>query len=375
MEIKSREDKIVITAITLLMLAAGSFSAVRFGAALYAVLEAGGGGLSAYGFLSFFGVAEKGLSALGIFYLMAARLSFANKRDRAFNLLGYTAWAQLTAFSVCFMIFGFFCGPRGALPHLAIAAIAAAIVSIPKFRRAFDSDTAIFKKSYKAALTAFLCVIGAHCLFIGYFAVSYPHLFAPPRPVVDFSLSGAAGPDGPPKPIAGDVSSGTTEIFGFKLALPPGFQLSKKVREAATESAGAYDKAIFSCGSDQIILTTKNGILIEQLFSMTAIFDIPDSYDFYTKYIDDRFGAVWLSSKSFLRYEYTPFTAGRWRGYIEAGPMLPDGRYLAKSFNLWSRDTALPARLELTFFFKNGGPPDDLAKSVLSSLEGRGWPF
>jgi hypothetical protein len=122
------------------------------------------------------------------------------------------------------------------------------------------------------------------------------------------------------------------------------------------------------------MLTTKNGILIEELYSMTAMFDIANSYDFYTNYINDRFGAVWLSSKSFLRYDYAPFTAGSWYGYTETGPMLADGSYFAKSLNLWNL-SAPEARLELTFFFKNGGPPDSLIKSVLASLEFHGRPL
>lgn len=370
MEAENNKNKTIVITITALIAAAGLFSAARFTAALYALFSADGG-VSAHGFLSLFGVSEKSLSAIGVFYLAAALLSFSDKRSRAFTMLAYTAWAQLTSFAVCFMIFGIFCGPRATLPHLAIAAAAVTIVSLSNFRRAFNSDTDIFKKQYKLALIALSCVVVVHCIFIGYFALNYPHLFTAPSPTVDFGLSapGIAAADGRFVQAAGGSSSDTTEIFGFKLALPPGFQLSKTVHEKASKNTGTYDKAIYSCGSDQIMLTTKNGILIEQLYSMTAIFDIAGSYDFYSKYINDRFGAVWLSSKSFMRYDYAPFTAGRWHGYIETGPFLSNGRYFAKSFNLWSRDPACDARAEFTFFFKNGGPPDALIKALLASLE------
>ncbi len=372
MDMNDNKNKIIIITLTLLILASAIFSAARFAPALYGLFTAGEGRL-AYGFISFFTVSKKSLSALGLFYFTAAWFLFSNNLARAFAMTAYTALAQLSFFAVCFMTFGFFCGPGDAMPQLILAALIIALVSLPQFRRAFASDAPIFKKHYKLSLTAFLCVIAAHCLCVAYFALNYPHLFAAPAGPYDFSSSAQAAPQ--PSFVAGAPLYDTAEVFGFKLALPAGFKLIKKIGEAASKQNGAYGKAVFASGSDQIMLTTKNGILIEQLFSMTAVFEIQSSYDFYTNYINDRFGAVWLYSKSYPRYDYASFTAGRWRGYMESGPVLSGGGYFAKSLNIWSAAPSNPARLEITFIFKNGGPPDALIKGILASLEGGDWPF
>ncbi len=368
------QNKILISTFALLTLTAAIVSAARFAQALYGIFAAGEGRY-AYGFISFFAVSKKSVSAIGLFYFAAARFLLSNNLVRAFVTAAYTALAQLAFFALCFMIFGVFCGPSEAIPQLILAALITALVSLPQFRRAFASDTAIFKKHYKLSIAAFLCVIVAHCLCVAYFALNYPHLFDTPVKHYDFSASATTQAGSPPSSAAGATAYDTAEVFGFKLALPSGFQLSKKISEAASKQNGAYSKVIFSSGSDQIMLTTKNGILIEQLYSMTAIFEIQSSYDFYTNYINDSYGAVWLYSKAFPRYDYASFTTGRWRGYIESGPVFSGGGYFAKSFNIWSADPANSARLEITFIFKNGGPPDALVKDVLTSLEGGNWPF
>jgi len=300
------------------------------------------------------------LAAVGLFHLAAALFLFRGMLKRSFLLFTYIAWAQLILFAVGFMAFGIFCGPAGALPQLFFAFVITVLSGFGKTRAAFDSDTPGYKRQYKVLARLFVFIIIVYGLYMAYFAMNYPYAFSPAGVTEDYRATALFAEN--------KSGAGTTEIYGFNVMIPQGFSLSGVSHGDASDNLGAYDKALFANGSDQILLTTKNGILIEQLYSMTATFDVKNSYEYFTNYINDRYGIVWMTAKSFAQFEYCGFTADGWHGYIERGPLLSAGRYLAKSFNIWS-DEPGAARLELSFFFKDGGPAPDLASKILSSLE------
>ncbi len=359
MNLNKTENKTIVKMITVLVLALGSFSLIQFLMILHDMFFSGGMP-SVLGFFSIFAVSKKVLSILGVFYLAAALFSFRAFLKRSFFLFTYTAWSQLILFSVGFMAFGIFCGPAGALPHLVFACAIVALAASSKIRSAFDSDTPEYKRQYKVLARIFACIVIIYGLYMAHFAMKYPYVFSTPGAASDYRKTSL---------FAEDIdTSATTEIYGFKILIPSGFSLSGVVHEYACGDVGAYDKALFSCGSDQILLTTKNGILIEQLYPMTATFDVKTSYEYLTDYINDRYGIVWMTVKSLAQYEYSGFSADGWHGYIEDGPFLSGGGYLAKNFNIWNDDPAAGSRLELSFFFKNGGPSPSLVSKILSSL-------
>ncbi len=353
------EDKTIIKAAKYLILSLGLFSLVQFLAVLYDLFFSGGGPTVMRVF-SLFAVSKKMLAAVGLFHLAAALFLFRGMLKRSFLLFTYIAWAQLILFAVGFMAFGIFCGPAGALPQLVFAAVITALSGVGKIRSAFDSDTPEYKRQYKVLARLFIFIVIIYGLYMTYFAMNYPYAFSPAGVTEDYRATAL---------FAGNTdTAGTTEIYGFKVMIPQGFSLSGVSRGEASDNCGAYDKVLFASGSDQILLTTKNGILIEQLYLMTATFDVKDSYEYFTNYINDRYGIVWMTVKALGQYEYRGFKADGWRGYIERGPLLHDGRYFAKNFNIWSDDPEAGARLEISFFFKDGGPAPDLASKILSSL-------
>jgi hypothetical protein len=234
------------------------------------------------------------------------------------------------------------------------------LVSVPAVRRAFDSDTPEYNRHYKVLMVEFIIMLIAYAACMSYAYSNYPYVFSAPGAVEDYRATSlfASGAD----------TSGTTEIYGFKISIPEGFRLSRVNHVDQAKNYGAYDTVSFSSGSDQIVLTTKNGIMIEQLRPMMKVFDIFNSYDYYTDYINDHYGMVWMSVKAISLFEYSGFVADGWHGYIENGPLLSEGRYLAKNYNLWNDDPAVESRLEISFFFKNGGPSPALVSGILSSL-------
>ena len=359
MNLNRIENKTIIKTMTLLVLSLGSFSLIQFLTISYGMFFSGGMP-SVFEIFSVFVVSRKMLAIVGLFYLAAAMFSYRALLKRSFMLFTYIAWSQLILFAVGFMAFGIFCGPAGALPQLVFACVIAALSGNARIRSAFGSDTPEYKTQYKVLARIFALIVIIYGLYMAYFAMKYPYVFSAPGAVSDYRATSL---------FAGNSdTSGTTEIYGFKILIPPDFLLSRVEHADAGENCGSYDHASFSRGSDQVMLTTKNGILIEQLYPMAEVFDVKNSYDYYTNYINDRYGIVWMTVKSLAQFDYSGFFADGWHGYIENGPLLSDGRYLARNYNIWNDDPAVGSRLEISFFFKGGGPDPSLVSKILSSL-------